>query len=122
MYLNPILRISAEPRCLHAYALSQAGAKRLLELVDDPWTAYQSAIDLLIARRIREERVKAFVTEPPLIIQSKRFDSALQPGKGNAWRGLLMDSTIDRIMRSEGMPAENLTWENTQHDPCIWHS
>lgn len=122
MYLNPILRISAEPRCSHAYALSQGGARRLLELVDDPWTAYQSAIDLLVARRIKEGRIKAFVIEPPLVIQSKRFDSALQPGKGNAWRGLLMDSTMDRILRGAGQIPEDLTWQTTQSDPCIWHS
>lgn len=122
MYLNPMLRRGAEPRCLHAYALSQAGARRLLEMADDPWSAYQSAIDLLVARRVREGRLKDFVIEPPLVIQSKSFDSNIQAGKGNAWRGIWMDSTIDRILRSQGRILKNLTWEDTLSDPSIWHS
>lgn len=122
MYLNPIVREAAEPRCLHAYALSAAGAEHLLRLVNSPWIAYQSAIDLLVPKLIRQRRIKAFVTEPPLVIQSKDSPSSIQPGTGSPWRGLLMDSTLDRIWRDAGESVQRLTWAETRDDPCIWNS
>lgn len=122
MYVNPILRQGSEPRCSHAYALSAAGATRLLDLMNSPWSAYQSAIDLMLARLVREKKVSAFVVEPPLVVQSKKFGGSIQPGKGNAWKGLLMDSTLDRIARSEGSVLTPLTWAETRNDPCIWNS
>ena len=122
MYLNPTVRIAAEPRCLHAYALSARGAEKLLELVNSPWVAYQSAIDLLVPYLIKQKKVNAFLLEPPLIIQAKAAPSSIQTGTGNAWRGLLVDSTLDRIWRDEGHEVKPLTWEDTREDPSIWNS
>lgn len=122
MYLNPIVRRAAEPRCLHAYALSGKGAAKLLSLVDLPWVAYQSAIDLVVPKIIKDGQINGFVLEPPLINQAKKAPSSIQTGTGNAWKGLLMDSTLDRIWRDEGLHVPQPTWDETKEDPAIWNS
>jgi len=150
--VHPQLHKATEPRCLHAYALSNRGAKHLVRLFSDPWKAYQTPVDTFIpyltrqstaaAEKKLKERKKgkpnrltntplrvedvedpdailAFSLEPPLIIQAKEMASDIQTGTGSVWRGLLADSTWDRIQRDEGREVRQLTWDDIKADPAI---
>jgi len=63
--------------------------------------------------------IQAFSMEPTVIIQSKELSSDIQTGLGSNWRGLLSDSTWDRILRDEGHDVKQLTYEETKYDPAI---
>jgi GR25 family glycosyltransferase involved in LPS biosynthesis len=107
-YLHPLLHRSTEPRCLHGYSLSRTGVRHLLRLLSDPWVAYQAAIDTIIPTYIGRDAIAAFSVEPPLIIQSKDTPSDIQQGVGSPWRGVLADSTMERIWRDEGLEIPDL--------------
>ncbi|GAA5876128.1 hypothetical protein JCM1840_002777 [Sporobolomyces johnsonii] len=112
-YLHPHLHRSSVPLCLHAYALSSAGAQRVLSLLLNPWTAYQTAVDTAVPSFISFGLLNSFSVEPPLIIQRKDGPSDIQSGIGSKWRGLLMDSTVERIRRASG----EVVWEDV-YDPA----
>lgn len=106
---HPNLHRSSEPRCLHAYAVSRAGAQRILQFLSDPWISYQTAVDIALPTLIHTGALSgAFSIEPPWVIQAKtEFASDVQStGRGSAWGGYLMDSTWDRVMRFEGQKKE----------------
>ncbi|GAA6050996.1 hypothetical protein JCM3770_005361 [Rhodotorula araucariae] len=117
-YLHPHLHRSSVPLCLHAYALSAAGAQRALSLLLNPWTAYQTAVDTAVPTFISFGLVNSFSVDPPLIIQRKDGPSDIQAGIGSKWRGLLMDSTVERIRRAEGLEVWEDTYDETNLDPA----
>ena len=102
-----------------------------MSLALDPWRAYQTPIDTLVPFHARispvnpavelkaKSHIYAYSLEPPLIIQSKQLSSDIQDGIGSTWRGLLADSTWDRVLRDEGKEAKQLTWEDIKMDPAI---
>ncbi|GAA5989023.1 hypothetical protein JCM10908_006274 [Rhodotorula pacifica] len=128
-YLHPLLHRSTAPMCLHGYALTSRGAHRLLQAMLDPWSAFSTAVDLVIPSLLHiqarhpglrraaasatkkenekeetgggGELIKSFSITPPLIVQRKDGPSDLQKGNGSRWRGLLRDSTVRRIRRDE---------------------
>lgn len=63
--------------------------------------------------------IQAYSMEPAVIIQSKELSSDIQNGLGSNWRGLLSDSTWDRILRDEGHDVKQLTYDETKYDPAI---
>lgn len=117
-YLHPLLHQSSAPLCLHAYALSSTGASRVLSLLNNPWTAYQTAVDTAVPSFISFSLLNSFSVDPPLVIQRKDGPSDIQSGTGSKWRGLLMDSTVDRIRRAEGEVVEEELWDPTRLDPA----
>jgi len=114
---HPFLHVSSEPRCLHGYALSSKGYENLLRILRDPWTAYQTPIDTAVPTLTRIEAINAYSVDPGIIIQSKDTPSDIQPGKGSKWRGMLADSTMDRIWRDEGHEIPEMTWKELNSDP-----
>ena len=53
--------------------------------------------------------------DPPLIIQRKDGPSDIQQGVGSIWRGLLMDSTVERLKRADG------EWTAEEdHESTVW--
>lgn len=140
-YVHPQLHKASEPRCLHGYAVSQKGAQHLLELFSDPWRTYQTPVDTFMPFLTRYDPppppgqkpknlkaiekldppmyIQAFSMEPAVIIQSKELSSDIQTGLGSNWRGLLADSTWDRILRDEGHDVKQLTYDETKYDPAI---
>ncbi|GAA6050978.1 hypothetical protein JCM3770_005352 [Rhodotorula araucariae] len=140
MYLHPLLHRSTAPMCLHGYAVTARGARRLLALLLDPWRAYSAAVDALVpsllhvqralspaalalARERARERdddddasvvvgvaLESWTVAPPLVVQRKEGPSDLQGGTGSAWRGVLRDSTVERIRRDDG------TWSDEWDD------
>ncbi|GAA5938215.1 glycosyltransferase family 25 protein [Sporobolomyces koalae] len=117
-YLHPHLHRSTAPLCLHAYALSRTGARRVLDLLLNPWTAYQTAVDTAVPSFIQFGLLESFSIEPPLIIQRKDGPSDIQQGIGSKWRGLLMDSTVERIRRSEGLEVWPDVFDPQALDPA----
>ncbi|GAA5865052.1 hypothetical protein JCM8547_007695 [Rhodosporidiobolus lusitaniae] len=117
-YLHPHLHRSTVPLCLHAYALSNSGASRVLSLLLNPWTAYQTAVDTAVPSFISFGALNSFSVEPPLIIQRKDGPSDIQAGIGSKWRGLLMDSTIERIRRANGEEVWEDVYDENALDPA----
>jgi len=117
-YLHPLLHQSSVPLCLHAYALSNKGARTLLSLLNNPWTAYQTAVDTAVPSFVMFGLLNSFSVEPPLIIQRKDGPSDIQAGIGSKWRGLLADSTVERIAKSEGEPVYEDVWDPENPDPA----
>ncbi|KAI5476547.1 hypothetical protein MNV49_007494 [Pseudohyphozyma bogoriensis] len=110
-YLHPLLHETTQPMCLHGWAVSSLGARRLLSLLNNPWNAYTTAVDLAVPSFIRFDLLKSFSVEPPLIIQRKDGPSDLVEGNGSKWRGFLRDSTWDRIRRDMGEVVEEEQWD-----------
>lgn len=104
--------------CLHGYALSATGATKLLSSLLDPWTAFASAVDLAVPTYIEAHELNSFSLQPPLIIQRKDGPSDLQKGQGSKWRGLLRDSTVERIAVHEGVDYPERTLEQSLEDPA----
>jgi len=104
--------------CLHGYALSSTGARKLLSSLQDPWTAFASAVDLAVPTYIDAHEFNSFSLQPPLIIQRKDGPSDLQNGKGSKWRGLLRDSTVERIALAEGVDYPTRTLAQSLADPA----
>lgn len=102
--------------CLHAYAVSALGAKSLLHHLFDPFTAYQAPIDTSIPTLISKSKINSFSVEPPLIIQRKDSPSDIRERAGSRWKGLLRDSTVERIKMDEGVKI--VEDENGNLDPA----
>ncbi|BGP19317.1 hypothetical protein JCM10213_006195 [Rhodosporidiobolus nylandii] len=117
-YLHPHLHRSVVPLCLHAYALSYRGASNVLRLLLNPWTAYQTAVDTAVPSFISFKLLNSFSVEPPLIIQRKDGPSDIQAGIGSKWRGLLMDSTVERIRRANGEEVWEDVFDPDNLDPA----
>lgn len=117
-YLHPNLHRSSIPLCLHAYALSSAGASHALSLLLNPWTAYQTAVDTAFPSFISFKLLNSFSVDPPLIIQRKDGPSDIQQGVGSKWRGLLMDSTVERIRRARGLEVWEDMYDENNLDPA----
>ncbi|GAA6023547.1 hypothetical protein JCM10207_005713, partial [Rhodosporidiobolus poonsookiae] len=127
-FLHPLLHPSTAPKCLHAYALTSTGAKTLLDHMLSPWSAYSTAVDLWVASLVmfqgwlgtvyptKEGAVKplirAWSLTPPLVVQRKDGPSDLQSGSGSRWRGVLRDSTLERVRRDEGRWSDE--WEEEE--------
>ena len=119
-YRHPHVHGSSVPLCLHAYALTHAGASHLLSLLENPWTAYQTAVDTAVPSFITFGLLKSYSIEPPLVIQRKDGPSDIQAGVGSKWHGLLMDSTVDRIRRAEGLEVVEEEWvDGAPLDPAL---
>ncbi|TEB11594.1 hypothetical protein FA13DRAFT_1600774, partial [Coprinellus micaceus] len=65
------LHPSLSPKCTHAYALSHAGARRLLLHLQHPPFAFSRAIDQAFAWLVQSGRLKSFSVVPSLVVQRK---------------------------------------------------
>ncbi|KAK4697252.1 hypothetical protein P7C70_g8241, partial [Phenoliferia sp. Uapishka_3] len=117
-YLHPLLHKATAPKCLHGWAVSRSGALHLLSLLNNPWSAYSTAVDVAVPTFISSHLLRSFSVEPPLIIQRKDGPSDLQGGNGSKWRGLLRDSTFDRIWKDEGEVIGEDVYDTKHLDPA----
>ncbi|ORY77595.1 hypothetical protein BCR35DRAFT_280062 [Leucosporidium creatinivorum] len=117
-YLHPLLHPSVSPMCLHGWALSTLGARRLQAHLQNPWHAFSTAVDLVLPSLLYHHELPPYSTfsiQPPLIIQRKDGPSDLQKGSGSKWRGVLGDSTVERLKRDEGV------WKGEEEVGEVWH-
>jgi GR25 family glycosyltransferase involved in LPS biosynthesis len=69
------------PACTHAYAVTQSGAKHLIELLfSDP----NDTIDSRIVKAVQAGKIKSYSVEPPIIIKVRdgATQSDVRPGQG----------------------------------------
>ncbi|KAJ3973137.1 hypothetical protein EV361DRAFT_85097 [Lentinula raphanica] len=88
------LHPSFQPRCLHAYALSPAGAVRVLKYLRHEPFAYGRSVDLAFAWLILEKRLKSFTTVPPLVIQRKITKTDITVFGGSIWKEQLHEGVL----------------------------
>ncbi|GAA97025.1 uncharacterized protein L969DRAFT_79330 [Mixia osmundae IAM 14324] len=111
-YYNPLLHRSNEPRSLIAYALSREGIAHLTSAIEDPWSAYQTKLDIAIATLIRAGALNSFSVEPPIVVEAapEPLLQSATPAERQAlqverntrkWRGSLHDSTLERVWLDE---------------------
>lgn len=130
---------------MHGYALSRRGALKVFSKMSDPWVAAQGAVDVgmpsLISRKainsyVRHDRSfsrhissscaflrprSSFSVEPSIIIQTKDVPSDLQLGIGSEWRGVLADSTMERIWRDDGLEVPAPVFDAAHLDPAVMY-
>lgn len=102
---------------MHGFATSSLGRRRILSLLSDPWLAFQTPIDTCLPTFI-SLGLRAFSVEPPIINQAKVGTSDIQQGTGSPWKGVLADSTLERIWKDEGRPFLEETYEQSKMDPA----
>ncbi|KAJ4471559.1 hypothetical protein J3R30DRAFT_1094298 [Lentinula aciculospora] len=89
-----LLYPSGQPRCLHAYALSPAGAVRLLKHLRHEPFAYSRSVDLATAWLISDKRIKSFTVVPPVIIQRKVTKTDITLFGGSIWKEKLEEGVL----------------------------
>ncbi|KAK4049216.1 hypothetical protein OIO90_005505 [Microbotryomycetes sp. JL221] len=114
-YKHPLLHESVSPMCLHGWSVSQTGAQRIFKHLLDPWRAFMLAVDAAMPSLIKFKQIQAMSVQPPLIIQRKDGPSDLQIGtNGSRWKGILRDSTVDRIRLDQGLQIVPEVWQPNQ--------
>ncbi|KAJ6568985.1 hypothetical protein B0H19DRAFT_939192 [Mycena capillaripes] len=88
------LHPSRGPLCTHAYALSPAGAKRLLLHLTYPRFAYSRSIDHALAWLVQSGRLNSFSVVPSVAVQRKTGKSDVMVGKGSGWRDHLVHGVL----------------------------
>ncbi|TCD68581.1 hypothetical protein EIP91_010369 [Steccherinum ochraceum] len=91
------LHPSYAPKCTHAYALSQAGARRLLSHLQFPPFAYSRALDQAISWLVLTGRLKSFSVVPSVVVQRKVRGSDVDAGReglGSEWRDSLTNGVL----------------------------
>ncbi|KAJ7474036.1 hypothetical protein FB451DRAFT_1035004 [Mycena latifolia] len=88
------LHPSRAPLCTHAYALSPAGARRLLMHLTYPPFAYSRAIDHALAWLVQSGRLKSFSIVPSVVVQRKVGSSDVMLGNGSKWRDHLVHGVL----------------------------
>ena len=87
---TPQLHPSFAPKCTHAYALSQTGARRLWLHLRHPPFAYSRALDQAYAWLVADGRVSSYTVVPSVVVQRKAGESDLMTGNGSTWRESLV--------------------------------
>ena len=80
---------SRAPKCTHAYAVTRAGARKLVEHLRFVPFAYSRALDQAYAWLVLSGRVKSYSVVPSLVVQRKVASSDIDPGHagvGSEWR------------------------------------
>ncbi|KAJ7159687.1 hypothetical protein C8R46DRAFT_1001914 [Mycena filopes] len=90
------LHPSNRPLCTHAYALSPAGAQRLLQHLTYPRFAYSRAIDHALAWLVWSGRLRGFSVVPSVVVQRKIGGSDVMLGTmGSRWRDSLAKGVLE---------------------------
>jgi GR25 family glycosyltransferase involved in LPS biosynthesis len=85
---------SFQPRCLTAYALSPAGAVRLLSHLRHEPFAYGRSVDLATEWLVWTKRVKSFTVVPPVVIQRKVTKTDITLVGGALWKESLEEGAL----------------------------
>ncbi|GJE98031.1 hypothetical protein PsYK624_142530 [Phanerochaete sordida] len=91
------LHPSRAPKCTHAYAVTRAGARRLVEHLRYVPFAYSRALDQAYAWLVLSGRVRSYSVVPSLVVQRKVLSSDIDPGEsgvGSHWRESLREGVF----------------------------
>ncbi|KAI0719052.1 hypothetical protein C8T65DRAFT_803082 [Cerioporus squamosus] len=89
LYPKMSVHPSFAPKCTHAYAVSPAGARRILLHLLYPPFAYSRALDQAFAWLVQTGRLRAFSVVPSLVVQHKLTGSDIDGGEnglGSDWK------------------------------------
>ncbi|TFK81726.1 hypothetical protein K466DRAFT_462253, partial [Polyporus arcularius HHB13444] len=92
LYPKMSVHPSFAPKCTHAYAVSPAGARRILLHLLYPPFAYSRALDQAFAWLVQTGRLRAFSVVPSLVVQHKLTGSDIDGGEnglGSGWKDRL---------------------------------
>lgn len=84
------------PKCTHAYAISRAGARRLLLHLRHIPFAYSRAIDQALSWLVASGRLNSFSVVPSVVVQRKTDGSDINKNTSKAWRDDLVDGCFAR--------------------------
>ncbi|EIW77938.1 hypothetical protein CONPUDRAFT_139047 [Coniophora puteana RWD-64-598 SS2] len=106
----PRFRQTYHALCLHGYALSRKGARRLLTLLRSADYAYSRPVDHAVKDLVQMHMMQSYSAYPPLVVQRKEDRSdivgAVPEDFAREWKaveGDLADSTVERIRAYEEM-------------------
>ena len=88
---------SHAPKCTHAYAVTRAGAAKLVAHLRFAPFAYSRALDQAYAWLILSGRVQSYSLVPSVVVQRKVAPSDIDPGDagvGSPWRESLQDGVF----------------------------
>ncbi|KAJ2447184.1 hypothetical protein IWW46_000454 [Coemansia sp. RSA 2440] len=85
--------VAADPKCVFAYALSRAGARRLKRVLDNMWPVPQKTFEDVLSDMVVPLFLEAYVVDPPLVAHvDKISDSLYSPTYYT-----LGNSTLDKL-------------------------
>ncbi|KAI0762507.1 hypothetical protein C8Q74DRAFT_1318951 [Fomes fomentarius] len=88
---------SFAPKCSHAYALSRAGARRILLHLLHPPFLYSRALDQAFSWLVQSGRLKAYSVVPSVVVQHKLSRSDIDGGEkglGSGWKEELVHGVL----------------------------
>lgn len=91
------LHPSLAPKCTHAYAVSRAGALKIVQHLQHPPFAYSRALDQAYSWLIVSGRVQSYSIVPSLVVQRKITASDVDAGEsgvGSVWKDSLDDGIL----------------------------
>ncbi len=91
---------SFAPKCTHAYAVTRAGARKLVQYLRYPPFAYSRALDQAYAWLILSGRVQSYSIVPSVVVQRKVSTSDVDAGDsgfGSSWKESLEDGVLSSL-------------------------
>ena len=90
---------SRSPACSHGYALTRAGARRILVHLRYLPFAFSRPFDKAVSWLVQSDRIKSFSLYPSVVVQRKIANSDIMPGFGSTWKDELVNGMFDSRLR-----------------------
>ncbi|KAJ1739981.1 hypothetical protein LPJ78_000268 [Coemansia sp. RSA 989] len=90
---HPRLFVATNPQCTFAYALSQAGARRLKRVLDNMWPYPPKSFEQVLSDMVKPLFLEAYSVDPPLAAPIKPVSETMFRPESSA----LSNSTLDRL-------------------------
>ncbi|CAE6521977.1 unnamed protein product [Rhizoctonia solani] len=103
---HPHLHPSKHVLCTHAYAISRAGAQRLVRYLRTPLFAFSRPIDHAIQHFNHHKILNIYSVEPAVVIQTKNTVSDIVDGTGGVQTEWLADSALQRVVYLEKLKRQ----------------
>ncbi|KAJ2851541.1 hypothetical protein IWW36_001025 [Coemansia brasiliensis] len=90
---HPRLFVATNSQCTFAYALSQAGARRLKRVLENMWPYPSKSFKHILSDMVKPLFLEAYVIDPPLVASIKQISEAMYQPEVSP----LSNSTVDRL-------------------------
>lgn len=110
---SPFLHRSSHVLCTHAYAVSRAGARKMIRYLRSEAFAYSRTIDHAFQHLQSREKINSYSVYPPVVVQTYDMGSDIIPGRTNKDRAQwLQDSALERIALGKELGIESVVSES----------